>query len=205
LSSLNTIHFLFSFSFNRDFYHPISLNENLHWLVRNSEDTEVVISIDFYAFETNSDKCRVTHFPDLEKHREFIRTCTTSQGFLMYMNIVSDEGLDAKLCVWRLKSGEWQLVSEISPTFIETPFDYLPLTIDPFDANIAYFWSSKHQTLLFINLLNGNFVIHSELEYTKQNSIISSCNSPILMRVLTQHIRCCLLVLPQWMYRIPDP
>lgn len=203
LWSLNTVHFPFSFSFNRDFHHPISLNENLHWLIRNSEDTEVVVSIDFYDIGTSSYRCRVTPFPDLEKHPKFIRTCTTSEGFLMYMNIISDEGLDDKLCVWRLKSGEWQLVSEISPTFIETGFEYLPLAINPFDANIVYLWSWKHQSLLFINLLNGNFMIHNQIEYNDQTYIIKSVNCPVVMKII-QKIRCCLFCLPQWLYRIPD-
>ncbi|XP_024014913.1 F-box protein At3g28330-like [Eutrema salsugineum] len=43
----------------------------------------------------------------------YTRSCTISQGFVMYTNIVC-KGYEFKLHMWRLKSWEWQLVSEIS-------------------------------------------------------------------------------------------
>ncbi|EFH53871.1 hypothetical protein ARALYDRAFT_906094 [Arabidopsis lyrata subsp. lyrata] len=101
------------------------------------------------------------------------------------------------------KEWRWQLVSEISPTFIETGFEYLLLAINPFDANIVYLWSWKHQSLLFFNLLNGNFVIHNQIEYNDQTYIIKYVNCPVVMKII-QKIRCCLFCLPQWLYRIPD-
>lgn len=52
----------------------------------------------------------------------------------------------------------WQQISKITPGFIWS--DYLPLTINPFDAETAYFWIMEQQHLLYFNLHNGNFVIH---------------------------------------------
>ncbi|XP_009137351.1 F-box protein At3g28330-like [Brassica rapa] len=86
----------------------ISLNGNLHWLPRNNDYQEVVLSMDFYTNSTGSDRCRVSPFPDLGRTTKFKRSCTPCHGFLMYMNIVCatkvDGSLEEKLCVWRLQS-----------------------------------------------------------------------------------------------------
>ncbi|CAH8384989.1 unnamed protein product [Eruca vesicaria subsp. sativa] len=139
LWSLETLHIPHSFLMRFPRY-PISLNGNLHWFGLSTDRQRVLLSMDIYSTtSTGSVRCRVTPFPDLEKNTKFIRVCTPCQGFLMYMNIVSvtkvDGSLDNKLCVWRLKSEGWQLMSEISADFIFTDeFDYLPVTINPFDA-----------------------------------------------------------------------
>ncbi|KAL1200987.1 F-box protein [Cardamine amara subsp. amara] len=141
---------------------PISLEGNIHWLAYDIHRGDVVVSTNvYYSIGTGSIQCCVTPFPDSGKPKRFKRTCTTSQGFLMYMNIISvlkvDGSLEDKLCVWRLKSGEWQLVSEVTPSFIDMGFDYFPLGINPFDAKTVYFWSTKHQSLMSINLCNGKY------------------------------------------------
>ncbi|CAA7019664.1 unnamed protein product, partial [Microthlaspi erraticum] len=85
---------------------PICLNGNLHWLGQNLEDQEVVVSVDFYASDHQH---QVIPLPDSDKEPHFERSCTTSQGDHMYMNIISgekDDGgdVDHKLSVWRLKN-----------------------------------------------------------------------------------------------------
>ncbi|WZY88712.1 hypothetical protein YC2023_045447 [Brassica napus] len=142
--------------------HTISLNGNLHWLSRNNDE---LVSMDFNATNMASGPFRYTDFPDLEKRVKFARACTTYQGSLMYINIVSQDGsVDHKLCVWRLKSWEWQLISEISTALTETKFDYIPLRINSCDATTAYFLSQKHKRLIAINLRNGERMLHRELE-----------------------------------------
>ncbi|CAA7047099.1 unnamed protein product [Microthlaspi erraticum] len=112
--SLNTYHLPYSL-FLHDHRHrlAISLNGNLHCLAWNRFKHDEIVSIDFYA---GSDRCRVTPFPDSDKTTKFEKCCTPSQGFLMYMNIVSvtDGSLEDKLCLWRLQRDGWQLVSAIS-------------------------------------------------------------------------------------------
>ena len=48
-------------SFSNYYYcqNSISLNGNLHWLARNNDYQEVVLSMDFYNNSTGSDQCRV--------------------------------------------------------------------------------------------------------------------------------------------------
>ncbi|WZZ71249.1 hypothetical protein YC2023_082619 [Brassica napus] len=136
--------------------YTISLNGNLHWLSRNNDE---LVSMDFNATTMEAGPFRYTAFPDLEKRVKFKRACTTYQGSLMYMNIVSqdndDGSVDHKLCVWRLESWEWQLISEISTDLTETYFDYFPLRVDSLDATTAYFLSQKHQRFIAFNLRNG--------------------------------------------------
>ncbi|KAL0642689.1 hypothetical protein Bca4012_040979 [Brassica carinata] len=191
----------------------ISLNGNLHWLALNNDNQEVVLSMDFYATGRGSNRCRVSPFPDLEKTTKFKRTCTPCQGFLMYMNITKLDGsLEDKLCVWRLRSEGWQLISKTSPGSILTGFDYLPMTIDPFDAKTAYFWSTEQESLLYINLHNGKFVIHNQFEHTSDGHIMISLNdpramvsvkSPIIINHIIKQAYFLPFVLPQWLYRIP--
>ncbi|CAA7032086.1 unnamed protein product [Microthlaspi erraticum] len=212
LWSLDTFRLPYSFKNYLFFDNPFSLNGELHWLVRNNDNDDVVLSIDLYG--TGSDRCRATPFPDVDETTKFIRFCTISQGFLMYMNIVSptDGSLEDRLCVWRLHHEEgWQLVSEISPDFILTGFDYFPLTINPFDAKTAYFWSKEQQRLLSINLHNGKFVLHNQLERLKYGCImipVQDTGGMVLVRGLKdmqymEESSFSQFVLPQWLHRIP--
>lgn len=116
LWSLEAAHFPFSY-ISQEFNNPINLNGNLYSrLAHNQEHQDFVVSFDFYA--TGSQRCRATPFPDLDKVPVFRRACTTSQGSLMFMNVVPvtniDGSLEKNICVWRLKSEGWQLVDEIS-------------------------------------------------------------------------------------------
>ncbi|KAH0856091.1 hypothetical protein HID58_084352, partial [Brassica napus] len=153
------------------------------------------------------------HLLGYKKTTKFKRTCTPCQGFLMYMNITKLDGsLEDKLCVWRLRSEGWQLISKTSPGSILTGFDYLPITIDPFDAKTAYFWSTEQESLLYINLHNGKFVIHNQFEHTSDGHIMISLNdpramvsvkSPIIINHIIKQAYFLPFVLPQWLYRIP--
>ncbi|KAF2570317.1 hypothetical protein F2Q70_00000268 [Brassica cretica] len=208
LWSLETLHLPYSLYY-RCLGYPISLNGNLHWLSQNMDHQEVVLSMDTYATSTGSVRCRVTPFPDLEKTTKFTRACTTCQGFLVYMNIVDG----SKLCLWRLQSEGWQLISEISPDFTLTGLDYLPLMINPLDVKTAYFWSPEKEKLLYINLHNGKFVIHNRLEGRSNGPIMIPVNDPKAMISLSSGIERTYIierkqfvpfVLPQWLYRIPN-
>ncbi|CAA7032083.1 unnamed protein product [Microthlaspi erraticum] len=190
-------------------YHcdSISLNGNLYWLGNNLVSQDVLVSYDFYGSEN---QCRVIPFPDSEEEKpNFKRSCTASEGNLMYMNITSqykdDGSLENKLRVWRLKNGsEWQLVSETSPAFIKTGTDYIPLVINPFDANTVYLWSEMDKSLVSLNLRNGNLELHNELERSSNGQTLSSFRCIKEMNTME-----CLsnsyfsFVLPRWLYRIP--
>ncbi|CAH8384953.1 unnamed protein product [Eruca vesicaria subsp. sativa] len=217
LWSLETLHLPHSLFIRHPGY-PISLNGSLHWLGMSTEHHKVVLSIDFYTTSTGSVQCRVTPFPDLEKITMFTRFCTPFQGFLMYMNIVSvtkvDGSLDNKLCVWRLMSeGYWQLMSETSPAFTLTDnFDYLPVTVNPFDAKTAYLWSMKQERLLSFDVYNGKLVIHNQCEGSGDGRTVIPVNDPramIFFKRLLERVSVVgenyfiPFVLPQWLHRIP--
>ncbi|CAA7047101.1 unnamed protein product [Microthlaspi erraticum] len=199
--SLNTYHLPYSLYLG-DHRSAISLiNGNLHLLAWKSllgGGVRVVVSIDFYA---GSDRCRVTPFPDSDKTPEFQRACTASQGFLMHMNIVVSED---KLCLWRLQSDGWQLISAIPPVaLVSTGFDR-PLTINPFDEKTAYFCGKHQKGLLSVNFHNGKFVLHNQLEHSSDDSRIM-----VSLKVwgYTRHIKQSersSFVLPQWLHRIPN-
>ncbi|KAF2596902.1 hypothetical protein F2Q68_00011759 [Brassica cretica] len=160
---------------------PVSLSWNLHWFGLNLDGQVVVVSNDFYG---SDHQCRVIPFPDLKKEPKFRRSCTTSGGSLMYMNIFS-ESVHHKLIVWRLMNREWQLVPVLMG------FDYLPLTlgINPFDGNTLYMWSQMQDSLASINLRNGSFELHNELERSKDGQTLSSvqCNREMdIMQCLSQ-------------------
>ncbi|CAA7055638.1 unnamed protein product [Microthlaspi erraticum] len=204
LWSLEAAHFPFSY-ISQEFNNPISLNGNLHWLADNQEHQDFLVSFDFYA--TGSQRCRAMPFPDLDKVPKFRRACTTSQGSLMYMNVVPvtniDGSLENKICVWRLKNEGWQLVSEISSGFIKTGFSYIPL--GSFDAKTVYFWegNARGQRFLSINLDNGNIVIHKELERSSDGRILSSVGCPRdLDYILEAHFSS--YFLPRWLYPFPN-
>ncbi|VVB04302.1 unnamed protein product [Arabis nemorensis] len=196
LWSPETVHIPISFR-SHDYHNSISFNGNLSWLARNSNYDEAVVSIDFYSAGTGS--VLVTPFPDLEKVPKFTTTC---QGFLMYMNVVSvtkdDESVEEKFNIWRLKSGEWQLVSEIAGWFND-----IPLAINPFDAKSVYFWSKYGQRLLSFNLRNGEFVCHNKLKYSSDGRISSSVKGPKVVKYFTEP-NFSSFVLPQWLHRIPN-
>ncbi|VVB04301.1 unnamed protein product [Arabis nemorensis] len=199
LWSPETVDFPFAFV-EQDYHNSISFNGDLHWLARNSNYDEAVVSIDFYSAGPGS-VC-VTPFPDLEKVPKFTRACTTCQGFLMYMNVVSvtkdDESVEEKFNIWRLKSGEWQLVSEIAGWFND-----IPLAINPFDAKSVYFWSKYGQRLLSFNFRNGKFVCTDKLEYSSEGRISSSVKGPKVVKYFIEP-NFSSFVLPQWLHRIPN-
>ncbi|XP_010430835.1 PREDICTED: putative F-box protein At3g28280 [Camelina sativa] len=182
LWTFDTVHLsLFGF-YNQT---PISLHGSIHWIATNGNQDHVAVSIDFYATGTSSVQGRVTSLPD--SGQQFDRSFSTCQGSLMYMRIVSvtkaDGTVEDKLCVWRLKSGEWQLVS----TFIYTGLKYFPMGINPFDANTIYFWSKEDRSLLSFNVRNEKFVLERKLKHSRDltGSFFSS------------------FVLPQWLHKIP--
>ncbi|CAE6229762.1 unnamed protein product [Arabidopsis arenosa] len=197
LWSLSIVHLPTSLGY-RYLSRSISLNGNLYWLNHNSDNEDVIVSHDFYATGTDSDRFRVTRFPDSGKHPKFKRACTVFQGFLMYMNVVSitkdDGSLEDKLSIWRLKSWEWQLVSEISADFINAGFDHIPVTINSVDAKTVYFWNRKHQILVAANICNGKFVLHSELEHSGHSPNSFEC---------FKRSDCPSFVLPQWLHLTP--
>ncbi|KAF8086762.1 hypothetical protein N665_0613s0030 [Sinapis alba] len=195
-----------SFSIYSCFRSPVSLNGSLYWLASNTKNHEAVLSIDLYDGST---RCRFTPFPDLEITIKYPRACTPCQGFLMYMNIVG--GATKKICLWRLQSEGWQQISKISIGFILA--DYLPLTINPFDAETAYFWSMEQQHLLYFNLHNGKSVIHSQLtrlERRGHDHFMVPISDPRAMISLhchhigTSQANFIQFVLPRWLYRIPN-
>ncbi|KAF2533036.1 hypothetical protein F2Q70_00031307, partial [Brassica cretica] len=182
----------FNYYYSRDL---ISLNSNLHWLVKNNDYQDVVLSMDLYSNSKGSDRCRVSPFPDLEKTIKFDRACccTPCHGFLMYMNIVSttkvDESLEDKLCVLRLQSEGWQLISQISPGSIFTGgFNYAPMTINPFDAKTAYFWSEREKSLLYINLHNGKSVMYNQFDHTSDGRAMIPTHDPRAVISLKKHM-----------------
>lgn len=95
------------------------------------------------------------------------------------MNVVSidkDDGrsVEHKLNVWKLISREWQLVTEICAAFIETDFDFFPLSINSFDGNTMYLRSEMQESFLSIDLQIGSVVLHSELERSRNGQQLST-------------------------------
>ncbi|VVB04300.1 unnamed protein product [Arabis nemorensis] len=187
------------FFWRHDYHNPISSNGSLHWLARNHNNDEAVVSIDFYSAGTGS--VLVTPFPDLGKSPKFNRACTTCQGFLVYMNVVSvtkdDGSVDDRFSVWKLKSRKWQLVSEIVR---ENGFNYIPFAINPIDGKSVYFWSTYGNCLLSMNLLNGEFVCLNKFE---RGCISSSIECAKVMACIRGPIFSS-FVLPLWVHRIPN-
>lgn len=184
--------------------YSISLQENIHWLATINDREEVIVSINAYATRTGSVQCCVTPFPDFGKNR----IVTTCQGFLMYLNIISlpksDGSLEYedKLYVRKLISGEWQLVTELSLDFFKSRCDYILLMINPFDVRTVYLWSKKHHSLVSVNLHNGKFVLHSELERSIDGGTLSSIECHRVTKVVHKSLlRLC--VFPKWLHRIP--
>ncbi|KAG2316426.1 hypothetical protein Bca52824_019548 [Brassica carinata] len=156
----------------------ISLNCNLHWLAGNSDNDEAVLSMDFYATSTGSDRCRVTPFPDLEKFTKLRRACTPCQVFLMYMNIHFSEG--------------WQLMSEISPSYFWGKEQEHLLSINLHNGKFVIYSNqlesrSDGLTMTHVNDLRAMISLKSptEMKYVEQAYLLP-------------------FVLPQWLYRIPN-
>ncbi|KAF8079737.1 hypothetical protein N665_1004s0021 [Sinapis alba] len=199
-----TVQFPHSFH-HQEFAYSISLNGNLHWVARNNVNDEVIVSINFFHGSSDHPLCRVTPFPDLEKSPLFQRFCTVSQGSLMYMNIIASQGDDHhhRLRVWKLLSiWEWQLVSEIS--YIGYEYPYIPLAINPFDAETVYFWSNDldHQCLVSMNIGRGEFVLHDKLEGSSSDGCILKSPEGQSFIQLAQEFSS--FVLPKWLYPIPN-
>ncbi|KAJ4888923.1 F-box family protein [Raphanus sativus] len=197
-----TVQFPYSFHYRHEFSYSISMNGHLHWVARDDvNDDEVVVSIDFYG--SDHPVCRVTSFPDLGTSPLFQRFCTVSQGSLMYMNIASQGDEYHKLSVWRLKSSwEWNLVSEIS--YISYEHTYIPLAINPFDAETVYFWSNDldDQCLVSMNLGIGEFFIHGKSERGSTDGCLLKTPEGKTFIQLAQEFSS--FVLPKWLYRIPN-
>ncbi|XP_010431106.1 PREDICTED: F-box protein At3g28330-like [Camelina sativa] len=178
-------------------FNPISLNGSLYWI---GDYGEVLVSHDFYATGNESDRCQATAFPDVGTKTNLRRVCTTSQGFIMYMNMVSqvkDDGhVEHKLRVWRLNSPEWLLVSEISPVCCETGFNYIPLTINPFDANTMYMMCTMHQCLGSTNFHEDKFGRHNSLDCCNDYQTLS------FVGLYPSYIS--MFVLPRWLHKIPS-
>ncbi|EOA25851.1 hypothetical protein CARUB_v10019229mg [Capsella rubella] len=205
LWSLDSANFPFTF-ISQEFNNPISLNGSLHWLAHSPDYQDFVVSVDFYANDTVSDRCRATPFPDLDRVPKFRRSCTTSQGYLMYMNIFSvkkeDGNLEDKLCIWRLESWEWRLVvSEISLDSIRDGFDYIPLGINPFDPKTVYFW--HRQYLLSINLHEGEVEAHDAMKRSSDGRILNCRDCPKDVNYILES-NFASFVLPQWMHPFPS-
>lgn len=162
---------------------PESLDGKIYWTASIEDLDGVLIGYDFYS---ESDEYSIIPLPELKLEQVELsnRACTISQGFLMYMNIISEEILDElreeyRLFVWKLPSNtidftDWKLVAKVLIPYSRYGFDYVPLTINPFDANIAYLWSREHDSLVSINLENNKFVIHKELEHGSDGVTIKS-------------------------------
>ncbi|EOA29377.1 hypothetical protein CARUB_v10025664mg, partial [Capsella rubella] len=173
-------------------HNPVNLNGSLYWLgyEQSKPKIQVVVSHDFYA---KSDLCQVLHFPDdLNNKSDCTRLpCTTSQGFLMYMNI----SLERRLSIWRLESCEWKLVAQITS---KTAFDYIPLAINPFDSNIVYLLRNMHHCLACANLDKGKFEDHISDSGTLTFS--GDWDTAVKDHYEAYHT----FSLPRWLYRIPS-
>lgn len=98
-----------------------------------------------------------------------------------------------KLSIWRLKSGEWQLISQLSMPFI----NYVLLAMNPFDSETLYLLKKMNYYLTSTNLHKGN------LDHT------SDSNTLIFAGEWEAAIKCHYLdfpmfVLPPWLYMIPS-
>ncbi|CAA7015220.1 unnamed protein product [Microthlaspi erraticum] len=174
---------------------PVSLKGKLYWRGMCLDGKEAVVSHDFYA---ESEQCLIIHFPDSEKNPYFRRAVTASQGFIMYINSYKD---DLSLRVWRLKSGEWQIVSEI---LLETAFDCILLGMNPFDANKMYFKSDVHTCLTFTNLLHkgAKFGLKERSSFGHTLSFEGVLVPQKIERLYSNYST---FFLPRWLYRIPSP
>ncbi|EFH39088.1 hypothetical protein ARALYDRAFT_920231 [Arabidopsis lyrata subsp. lyrata] len=159
---------------------PITLNGNIYWI--------------------ESDQCRVILFPNDGTGKKFPRNCTISQDFLIYMNMVY-ENRAYKLRVWRLKSGEWQLVSEIPSV---TSLEYFPLGINPFHGDIMYMWSKMDRHFSSINLYKGQIGRHNNLERSSHGRTLRFAREwdPDEDRIYIPFIS--RFLLPRWLHPIPS-
>ncbi|EFH61891.1 hypothetical protein ARALYDRAFT_319134 [Arabidopsis lyrata subsp. lyrata] len=176
---------------------PITLNGNIYWMGFNLDVGELLVSHDLYS---ESDQCRVILFPNDGTGKKFPRNCTISQDFLIYMNMVY-ENRAYKLRVWRLKSGEWQLVSEIPSV---TSLDYFPLGINPFHGDIMYMWSKMDRHFSSINLYKGQIGRHNNLERSSHGRTLRFAREwdPDEDRIYIPFIS--RFLLPRWLHPIPS-
>ncbi|ESQ33453.1 hypothetical protein EUTSA_v10009395mg [Eutrema salsugineum] len=157
-----------------DWFHPVSLSGNLHWYGLTSDYKVAVVSHDFYATGTESDRCMVIINPDEEHSKNFKRM---------------------------LKSGEWEHVSQISSACY---FDNIfPLAMNPFDGETLYLQRKDHKRgLVSTNLYNeGKFGLHKNLERTIEGLTLSINKAS---SVLKEEIYMFTFALPGWLYRIPS-
>ncbi|XP_024007895.1 F-box protein At3g28330 [Eutrema salsugineum] len=187
----------------------VSMSGNLHWAGTTADKKYAIVSHDFYATGTESDRCRVTINPDVENFKDDYKggVWTSSQGFLMLMNILEED----KLKVWRLKSGEWEHVSQISSVCFKPDFnDIFPLAMNRFDGETLYLSSENHKRqkrkrLVSTNLYNkGKLGLHNKLERTSDGLTLSFTMASSIMERSIYDSELCTFVLPRWLYRIPS-
>lgn len=199
----------------------ISLNGILHWVEPGEdyrgEDAGGIIAIDLYNTSLLGEyQCWVIPFPKANFHR---RACTTSRGFIMYINMASE----SKIKVWRLKdyyaieSEEyWQLSWEIDLAHVDYGVGSIPLVMHPFDTDVVYLWSREKCCLVSINLRKQKSTLHRESEKYSDGCIISSlekCKSYMedtFKRIPLESWDRGLLLSPQflpslWMDPVPRP
>lgn len=192
-------------------YLPITLNGTIYWSALSSTLSnespflcEILVSHDLYAEESSEhhNRClRVIQYPDEQCNSwKFSKSCTSSQGVIMYTSIVHVDR-EFKLRTWRLEeSWEWQLISDISPV---TTLDYFPLGINPFDANTIYMWNKLFAST---NLYKRQFRLHNNLERTTDGRTLHFAgewdpdkDEGGLYRRFTLRF-----VLPRWLHPIPS-
>ncbi|CAH8266904.1 unnamed protein product [Arabidopsis lyrata] len=204
---------------------PISVNGVLHWFGHGTINAGGIIAIDLYnTSPLRENHCWFIPFPnenlfvvDGKKSYKIWcrRACTTSEGFIMYINMVSE----SKMKVWRLNKNYyeiesreyWQLSSEIDLAHVDYGIGSIPIVMHPFDRNVVYLWSVEKSCLVSINMRDQNSMLHKESENYSDGCTISSlekCKSYMELRMDCFYKY--LLISPQfsssvWMDSVPRP
>ncbi|KFK42083.1 hypothetical protein AALP_AA2G208900 [Arabis alpina] len=166
---------------------------------------------DFYS---ESDQFRVVYYSDhsSDNNPEFIRSLTTSRGFVMYIRTLAQEE-ETVFKVWKLNNDDsWQLLWNLGLPSIGTN---VPMAMHPFDSCIVYLWSLQNRHLVTCNLRARNYIILGEND-EHQDCVIDqpSCEKymddiwgsktshwdyGVSIRVFIQ------FVFPRWMESVPRP
>ncbi|KFK41881.1 hypothetical protein AALP_AA2G184100 [Arabis alpina] len=120
---------------------------------------------DFYS---ESDQFRVIHYPDhsSDNNPKFIRSLTTSRGFVMYIRTLAQEE-ETVFKVWRLNNDDsWQVLWNLGLPSISTN---VPMAMHPFDSGIVYLWSLQNRHLVTCNLRTRNY------EFLRDNDEHQDC------------------------------
>ncbi|CAH8388186.1 unnamed protein product [Eruca vesicaria subsp. sativa] len=133
------------------------------WEIFPRKEFGFLVAYDFYG---DDDHCQVVPLPMPDN--KYVRRClTTSRGDVMYVEI-----LYRRLKVWRLSSSSnddsellWELSrNEINLASVGFDVFCFPLAMNPFDDDIIYLWSRKHDCLVTGNLRTLVFILHQESE-----------------------------------------